>query len=106
MADSHHRIMQKATLGLLAVLVLFAGVLTHATTDVFAVVDKKSVSATEKSAEDAKIKAEEKTKKDDSTSKNTDNKSVGKTTKSMGKHNNKITATKVKRGLAAQKSKP
>ena len=96
--------MQRTTLGLLAVLVLFAGILTHATSDVFAVVDKKPISSTEKKAQEEQAKKDEKTSNDD-TSKSTDNKSVSKTTKSTGLHNKKINTAKAKRGLLAQKVK-
>lgn len=82
--------MQKSTLGLLAALVLFAGVLTHASGDVFAVSDKKSISSEEKKMEDQKIKNAEKTRKDTTTK--TKEKSVGKTMKST-KHR-KSTAKK------------
>jgi hypothetical protein len=47
--------------------------LTHATSDVFAVVDKRPISFTEKKAQEEQIKEDEKTNKD-STSKSTDNK--------------------------------
>ena len=96
--------MRKSTLGLLAILVLSAGVLAHATSDVFAVVDKKSISSTEKKAQEEQAKEDEKTKKD-GTSKSTENKSLGKTTKSTGLHNKKINTAKAKRGLVAQKTK-
>jgi len=96
--------MQRTTLGLFAILVLFAGVLTHATSDVFAVVDKKPISSTEKMAQEEQAKKDEKTNKD-STGKSADNKSVGKTSKSTGLHNKKMNTAKAKRGLVAQKTK-
>ena len=96
--------MRKSTLGLLAILVLSAGVLTHATTDVFAVVDKKSISSTEKNAEDAKAKSDEKTNKDNA--KSSSGKNLSKMTKSSGFHNKKMSTIKAKRGLAAQKAGP
>lgn len=79
--------MQKSTLGLLAALVLFAGVLTHASSDVFAVSDKKPISSGEKKMEDQKIKDAEKTKKDTTKTKE---KSVSKTMKST-KHRKSTT---------------
>lgn len=52
--------MKTTTLGMLAILVLFAGMLAHPLSDAFAVQTKKPLSSTEKNMEDQKIKDAEK----------------------------------------------
>lgn len=52
--------MKTSTLGMLAIFVLFAGVLAHPLSDAYAVQTRKSLSSTEKNIEDQKIKDAEK----------------------------------------------
>lgn len=98
--------MRKSTLGLLTILVLFAGVLVHASGDAFAVVDRKPLSATDKKIEDDKIKAAEKRSSENTITNKTSIESVSKTTVSSGIHNTKIQSVKVKRGLQAISALP